>query len=119
MSSISVRLPPSLNRMYRPNYGGKRGVTRTDECKEWEEELQWLWKASHQEMIPKTHDVRVAMTIYYGSHEPDIDAFFKATFDCLQGYAFENDRQIKSLEVIKAKDVGDPKLVITVTHLDS
>lgn len=116
-AAVSVRLPPPLNAMYRPNFGGRKGVQKTQECKDWEEELQWIWKSKGFEMIPKDYAVWMDIVIKYGSHERDIDSSLKATLDCLQGYAYENDRQITELHISKSKNKGDEGLTIYVWKL--
>ena len=42
-------------------------------------------------------DLSVTMTIYYKTRRPDLDE--SVVLDCMQGYIFKNDRQVKERHI--------------------
>ena len=57
-------------------------------------------------------DVRVTMTIYYKNRRPDLDE--SVILDCLEGYAYKNDRQVKEKHIYHGLDKENPRAEITV-----
>ena len=57
-------------------------------------------------------DVRVTMTIYYKNRRPDLDE--SVILDCLEGYAYKNDRQVKEKHIYHGLDKKNPRAEITV-----
>lgn len=60
-------------------------------------------------------DVRVIMHIYYASRRPDLDE--SVILDCLQGVAYENDRQVKEKHIFWGLDRDNPRAQITVEKI--
>ncbi len=61
-------------------------------------------------------DVQVEMRIWYASRRPDLDE--SLILDLLQGYAYENDRQVKRKVIEWAGvDKANPRTWIRVTRL--
>jgi len=61
---------------------------------------------------PMEGDVKVSMTIYYGSRRPDLDE--SLILDLLQGIAYHNDRQVKEKHIIWGLDRENPRTEIRV-----
>lgn len=99
---------------YRPNFGNRKGVRKTDEAMAWERDTQWLCKAAHWQ--PIDGDVAMTVELFYKT-ERDIDSSQKILQDCLQSYAYHDDRQIKRLLITKCKDSANPRVVVSVEHL--
>lgn len=59
-----------------------------------------------------TGDLRVAMRIYYASRRPDLDE--SLILDLMQGYIYENDRQVKEKHIYWALDPENPRTEIIV-----
>jgi hypothetical protein len=57
-------------------------------------------------------DVILAVRVYYASRQPDLDITHLK--DLLQGYAYENDRQVKMEFPVWAMDREDPRVEIIV-----
>lgn len=112
---LSLPLPPTLNALYRTNPNG-HGLYKTKECKDWEETVQWLAKPSVSSKVQKGSFVHMEVVIFY-HYERDIDSCQKALQDCLQGYAYDDDRQIVSLLVRKIKDTRSPRLEVRVDRI--
>ncbi len=62
-----------------------------------------------------TEDVRVTLTIHYASRRPDLDE--SIILDCMQGYIYKNDRQVKEKHVYWALDRDNPRTEIKVELL--
>lgn len=60
-------------------------------------------------------DLRVTIKIWYASRRPDLDA--SLIFDLMQGYIYENDRQIKEQHLFWGLDKENPRAEITVEKI--
>lgn len=60
-------------------------------------------------------DLRVTITIWYASRRPDLDA--SLIFDLMQGYIYDNDRQLKEHHLFWAIDRENPRAEITVEKI--
>lgn len=114
MTELTLPLPPPLNDLYRPNFGNRKGVQKTVACKNWENEVQWIAKAKRVVPIPKPKRVAMDVAIYYKT-ERDIDSSQKALQDCLQGYLYDDDKQIDFLTIRKYKDNANPRVIVRVS----
>lgn len=59
-----------------------------------------------------TGDLRVTIKIYYASRRPDLDP--SLIFDLMQGFIYENDRQLKEQHLYWGLDKEAPRSEITV-----
>ena len=57
-------------------------------------------------------DVKVTMTIFYKTRRPDLDE--SVILDCLEGYAYKNDRQVKEKHIYHGLDKEFPRAEIVV-----
>jgi Holliday junction resolvase RusA-like endonuclease len=63
-----------------------------------------------------SEDVKVTITIWYASRRPDLDE--SVILDCLQGVAYENDRQVKEKHIYwGGVDRDNPRCEITVEKI--
>lgn len=62
-----------------------------------------------------TGDLRVSINIYYASRRPDLDP--SLILDLMQGFIYENDRQIKEQHLYWGLDKERPRSEITVEKL--
>ena len=60
-------------------------------------------------------DIRVTIKIWYASRRPDLDA--SLIFDLMQGYIYENDRQLKEQHLFWGLDKENPRAEITVEKM--
>lgn len=67
-------------------------------------------------IVPTTKDVCVEMVIYYASRRPDLDE--SLILDLMQGYVYENDRQVKRKIIHWQLDRAKPRTVIRVYELE-
>tara|TARA_R100001143_G_C3346255_1_gene126953 strand:+ start:44 stop:439 length:396 start_codon:yes stop_codon:yes gene_type:complete len=63
---------------------------------------------------PCTCDVVVEMTIFYASRRPDLDE--SLILDLLQGFAYENDRQVKEKHIYWGLDKDNPRTQIKISE---
>ena len=61
-------------------------------------------------------DVSVTMTIYYRTRRPDLDE--AVVLDCMQGYIYKNDRQVKEKHISHGLDKTNPLCEITVRLIE-
>ena len=61
-------------------------------------------------------DVRVDIIIYYASRRPDLDE--SVILVSMQGFIFENDRQVKEKHIFHRLDKANPRAEIIVTTLE-
>ena len=57
-------------------------------------------------------DVEVEMTVFYASRRPDLDE--SVILDCMQGFIYKNDRQVKRKIITWGLDKENPRSEITV-----
>lgn len=62
-----------------------------------------------------SEDVSVDITIYYATRRPDLDE--SVILDCMQGFIYENDRQVKEKHIYHRLDKANPRAEITVKLL--
>lgn len=62
------------------------------------------------------NDLAVDIKIYYASRRPDLDE--SLILDCLQGFVYKNDRQVKEKHIVwGGVDKANPRAEICVRHL--
>ena len=61
-------------------------------------------------------DVEVEMTVFYASRRPDLDE--SVILDCMQGFIYKNDRQVKRKVITWGLDKENPRAEITVRLIE-
>jgi hypothetical protein len=61
-------------------------------------------------------DVEVEMTVYYASRRPDLDE--SVILDCMQGFIYKNDRQVKRKIITWGLDKENPRSEIMVRLME-
>lgn len=89
--------------------GGKPRFIKSDKAREYEE--RWGFFAKKRSPLFED-DVILAVRVYYQSRRPDLDITHLK--DLLQGYAYENDRQVKIEFPVWALDRKNPRVEIVV-----
>ena len=62
-----------------------------------------------------TGDLKVTMFIFYASRRPDLDE--SLILDLMQGYIYENDRQVKEKHILWGLDPDKPRAEIIVERI--
>lgn len=65
---------------------------------------------------PYDGDVAVDMAILYASRRPDLDE--SLILDCMQGFIYANDRQVKEKHIYWGLDKDNPRTVIRVRSIN-
>lgn len=73
-------------------------------------------QVSRLSLTPLDGDVEIIMTIYYPSNRQDLDE--SLILDILQGFAYKNDRQVKSKIILWALDKENPRAEIKIRKLN-
>jgi len=60
-------------------------------------------------------DVKVTIKIWYVTRRPDLDE--SVILDCLEGFAYKNDRQVKEKHIYHALDKENPRAAIKVEKI--
>lgn len=60
-------------------------------------------------------DLAVTIKIYYASRRPDLDE--SVILDCMQGFVYENDRQVKEKHIYHGLDKVNPRAEISITKI--
>lgn len=103
--------PQSTNHIYR--HAGHR-VYMTKEGADLKESYQWQIKSQYRKK-PLEEDVKLKIELFFGDNRKrDIDNYNKILLDALSGILYVDDSQIVSLEIIKNKDIKNPRIEITL-----
>tara|TARA_R110000744_G_scaffold125117_1_gene230763 strand:- start:498 stop:923 length:426 start_codon:yes stop_codon:yes gene_type:complete len=68
-------------------------------------------------LYTKDQDLMVAMKIFYKSRRPDLDE--SLILDLLQGFVYENDRQVKLKYIEHGLDKENPRTSIVISTIDN
>lgn len=108
----SIRSKKNSKRVYKRGRFTK--VLPSKAYERWEEDARAIAKLElfHPDSDnfirePLTEDLHVKITAYYKGPQPDLSGCLESVGDCLEGLAWDNDRQIKSWDgsrVIHCKD---------------
>ena len=95
-------------------FGKKFGVIKSEKARN--------YVKSFQEQCPKLEklielDVIVEIKIYYQSRRPDLDE--SVILDCMQGFIYANDRQVKQKHIYWGLDREQPRTHIRVTPMEA
>lgn len=113
MITLSLPLPPSINRTYKRGPGS---FYKSDEAKAWEEESLWTLKKQWKK-TPLACDVSLIITFYFANKRRDLSSGLKILEDVLEkGGIYKNDRQIRTEMIYKKYDKDNPRVEIRVVE---
>lgn len=120
MIRLTLPLPPSANMYWRAvNVGGKRArVLLSKDARAYQNEALAVAYRAGVKAYPKGEAVRVRLVVHFPDRRGDLDNRVKPTLDALRGVAFQDDRQVWELEVIRETDPTAPRVEVEVTSLD-
>jgi len=94
-------------------FGNRMASIKSDKARKY-------WASAEQQLprgiVPTKKDVCVEMVIYYSTRRPDLDE--SLILDIMQGYLYENDRQVKQKKIYWQLDRVNPRSIIRVTELE-
>lgn len=113
MKTITLPMPTSVNATYRTGNGN---YFKTSKARDWEyDAAEWLLE-QHIKQNQLKGDVYVGIEMFV-KRDRDIDSGLKIVLDFLQGKFYENDKQVKHLNVKKYEDKVQPRVEVTIEEL--
>ncbi len=112
MGTIKATLPypPSANRYWRVGKNGRPYATQ--QAKNYKQ-LVWVQMFGQDPIIDKP--VYVIVDVYRPIKRGDLDNSLKILLDSIQGFAYKDDKQIKSIHTAQGDDKQNPRVEIFVT----
>lgn len=108
---VVLPYPPSSNRYWR-TCKGRTFVSK--EANDYKDAVA----AVMSRCIPIVNDVEVSLVIYRPAKRRDLDNHLKVLIDSMQGYAYENDSQIRKLTAEMFDRKNDGAVEVTITALE-
>ena len=112
MTTLILPYPPSSNRYWR-NFRGR--MVRSAEAEAYNSSVGWY--CNLKGIAPVAGSVAVVMNFYRPAKMGDLDNRIKICLDALQGYAYENDKQIVEIHAYRREDKKEPRVEIEITEL--
>lgn len=113
--SLTLPIPPLLNRIYRPLRTG--GKALTNEAREYKALAAWEAICYLGRRPKLTGKLAVEMTVYRKRSNGDIDAFQKLLFDAMNDVLWLDDSQVAQMTVTKSMDRFNPRVELRVWQL--
>lgn len=113
--TLTLPLPPLLNRIYRPLRTG--GKALTNEAREYKAEAAWEAICYLGRRPKLTGQLAIEMTVYRKRSNGDIDAFTKLLFDAMNDVLWLDDGQIKQTLITLEMDRFNPRVELKVWQL--
>ena len=111
---IDLPYPPSSNRYWR-NFRGRMVVS--EEAQSYKKSVGLI--ANVAGLHPVDGELCVTLHIRRPAKRRDLDNHVKVLFDSLQGYAYNNDSQIRELHITMADDKRNPGVTVNVSQFCS
>ena len=70
--------------------------------KKWERQARQHFQATYRRHIPITSKCSIRAIFYYKGPQPDLSGCMESIADCLEGFAWENDKLIESWDGSRA-----------------
>jgi Holliday junction resolvase RusA-like endonuclease len=96
--SFLFDIPPSTNSIY--NYGRGR-IYHSKKYKEYKANLQKLLLSFKKKMVKNNKSVALSILVAQPRRTGDIDNRLKSLLDTLQGFIYENDKQVSEINLIR------------------
>jgi Holliday junction resolvase RusA-like endonuclease len=111
---LDLPLPPSTNSVYR-TARNIPSVYLSKAGKDYKKAIAEICML--HDLEPVTGPVRVDMWVYFQRKGSDLANREKLLLDALEGFAYENDRQVCELHMYKLYDKAYPHVEVHVTEL--
>ena len=114
MVTVTLPLPPSVNRYWRSIVTKKRArAILSEEGRAYKAIAELILTAQRQKMWDCPVSVRGR--VYFPNRRGDLDNRIKPVLDALQGFAYENDSQVWELLFTREIDKDNPRVEVEVT----
>ena len=94
-------------------FGKRPAIIKSQKARDYVKNFE---KQCHKLDTLVTDDLVVEITIFYGSRRPDLDE--SVILDCMQGFIYKNDRQVKKKIINWGLDRDNPRSEIKVYLLE-
>jgi len=82
----------------------------------WEKQARLVFCAQHPGFKPVSYLLHVRVAAYYKGQQPDLSGVLESVGDCLQGFVWQDDRQIKSWDGSRLHhELDNPRTEIIVS----
>jgi crossover junction endodeoxyribonuclease RusA len=102
--------PPSSNRYWR-NFRGR--MVKSDDARTYQTAVRWQCEAMC--IAPHTGPVALTMTFYRPAKRGDLSNRVKVAEDALQGYLYNDDKQVVELHCYQRDDKQNPRVEVEVS----
>lgn len=109
MLKFTLPYPPSVNHYLA--HSGHR-VFRTTKANDYREIVGWI--LHDMEIDPLEGELTIELNVYRPRKSGDLDNILKVILDSLQGYVYENDKQIAKIVAVRYDDKHNPRVEIKV-----
>ena len=107
--SLTLDLPPSLNRYWRKV---RNRIIVSSEAKAYKDVVGWQAKIAG--CNPIDGPVGVEVQVYRARKTGDLDNYLKVLLDAMQGFLYGNDKQITTLLAYRHDDAKNPRVEVKV-----
>lgn len=108
---LTLPLTPLLNRYYRKY---RNVMVKSQEAKDYTEQVALICHQNN--VVPMEGDICLYAAVYRKAKRGDLDGYLKGLLDSLQGYAYLNDNQIVSLQIVRHDDKHNPRVEVQITQ---
>lgn len=112
--TLHLPYPPPTNNLYFSFVTKDKRVIRipTDRAKQFKAEVALMCR--RLDVQPFIGEVKATLDVYRPRRVGDLDGTFKAVFDALKGFAFNDDKQIVEIYAKRHDDKERPRVEITI-----
>ena len=111
MKTLVLPYPPSANRYWRSDRGGRPHLS--DEARAFRGAVQM--RLLTQRMPLLEGEVAVTIAVYRPAKRGDLDNTIKVLLDALKGFAYLDDSQVTLLSAERFDDKANPRAEVVVT----
>lgn len=116
--SLTLPFPPYVNNMYITLMLKGRPVrVPSGEAKKYKKAVEKICR-SRDDLKPFKGEVGVTLEVYRPRRIGDLDGTFKAVFDGLKGFAFDDDKQIVQIHATRFEDKYRPRVEIEIKEIE-
>jgi Holliday junction resolvase RusA-like endonuclease len=107
-------LPCVLNQLYTPIIKGK--LPAIIKSKKGRDQKRLIQMTCISQKVKKlSGDLKISIDFEIAGRDKDIDSIMKNLLDSLEGFAYDNDKQIKELHIRKHKSKEDRVIILLET----
>ena len=107
MIKLMLPVAPNLNHRYV-----NRMFVLSTPWRKFKEDVAEICKT--QKVKPLKGDLYMNIQWYRAKKQGDVDGKIKAVMDALQGFAYENDKQVGCLEISRHEDKENPRMEVRI-----